>query len=73
MKKIKMDIVDQNQQEELDRLHRQARRKRTEDLWQWLVMLALGLGGLIYLNVVFTSIIREQAKAIQKLSEKVRK
>ena len=67
--KEEMDAIDTKQQEEIDRLNKQAEHKRAVDLWQWVLILALGFGGLVYLNAVFTSIIRQQAHSIQILTE----
>lgn len=65
-----MDEIDAHQQTQIDKLEAHAEINKTTDFWQWLMILAIGVGLLLYLNIGLVSVLNSQATMMQKMMEK---
>ena len=64
-----MDAVDAKQQEQIETLQRKAEDNRSTDRWQWVVILSVAVGLLLYVNMALVSLIRSQSETISYFRE----
>ena len=63
----RIDDVDKRQQKEIDNLAMHAETNKRIDMFQWIAIVAIGLGIMVYLNICLVSALKLQVENISKL------